>query len=110
MGATLSVAVGVAAGVAVIVAGGTVDVGDSTGQLPSATLTAAISSLTDTMPSVLVSNAGQSVTWELPSAMLTPRMSSLIATSPEPSQSPGHTAPARVAASKTPSTNALTTR
>src|SRR5215468_3601404 len=118
MGSTFSVAVGVAAGVAVIVGDEgtvavavTVAVGDSGGQPLSAALTAATSSLTDTMSSPLVLNAGQSLSGDVPSAMLTPLTSSLMLTSPDPSQSPGQTAPALVAASTAPSSaNAVAAR
>src|SRR5215468_5764751 len=68
------------------------------GQPLSAAFTAAISSLTATVPSPLVSNAGQVDSGELPSAMLTPRMSSLTSTLPPPLQSPGQAARAGLTA------------
>src|SRR5439155_944746 len=60
------------------------------GQPVSAAPTAATSSAMETAPSLLPSNAGQSVIGRLPSAILTPSISSLTVTAESPLQSPTH--------------------
>ncbi|MDX2166796.1 MAG: hypothetical protein SF182_07020 [Deltaproteobacteria bacterium] len=60
------------------------------GQPPSARFTAAISSLTDTAPSPVVSNSAQVSTAAEPSAMFTPLISSSTVTVPLRLQSPAH--------------------